>query len=75
MFERISLIAVAGSHTFWSANGYHAHPEVMLSSSYGANAMYMSMTVQTSGWTSVVAGDAPATDRRTGADPHVRCSH
>jgi len=42
MYERISLIAVAGSHGFWSANGYHAHPEIVLPSSYGANAVYMS---------------------------------
>jgi ribosomal protein S18 acetylase RimI-like enzyme len=45
MYERISLIAVAGSETFWSANGYNAHHEVALPKSYGANAVYMSKAV------------------------------
>jgi ribosomal protein S18 acetylase RimI-like enzyme len=44
-YERISLIAVAGSETFWSANGYNAHHEVALPKSYGANAVYMSKAV------------------------------
>ena len=43
--ERISLVAVAGSDTFWSARGYHAHSDVALPSSYGANAVYMSRTI------------------------------
>ncbi|MDX6332640.1 MAG: hypothetical protein QOI83_5025 [Streptomycetaceae bacterium] len=45
MYERISLIAVAGSETFWSANEYKAHHEVALPRSYGANAVYMSKAV------------------------------
>jgi ribosomal protein S18 acetylase RimI-like enzyme len=45
MYERISLIAVAGSETFWSANGYNGHHEVALPKSYGANAVYMSKAV------------------------------
>ena len=45
MYERISLIAVAGSDTFWSANGYHSHPEVSLPKSYGAEAVYMSRAI------------------------------
>ncbi|WP_406277757.1 GNAT family N-acetyltransferase [Embleya sp. NBC_00896] len=43
--ERISLIAVGGSETFWSTNGYKAHHEVELPSSYGPNAVYMSRAV------------------------------
>jgi len=46
MYERISLIAVGGSETFWSANGYDAHHEVALPGSYGTNAVYMSRAVQ-----------------------------
>jgi predicted N-acetyltransferase YhbS len=44
-YERISLVAVAGSHTFWSAHGYRAHPELALLESYGANALYMSRAI------------------------------
>ena len=44
-YERISLVAVAGSDAFWSANGYHAHLELALPKSYGANAVYMSKTI------------------------------
>ncbi|NDZ82249.1 GNAT family N-acetyltransferase [Streptomyces sp. SID10853] len=43
--ERISLISVAGSETFWSANGYAAHRDIALPGSYGANAVYMSKAV------------------------------
>ncbi|WP_405780109.1 GNAT family N-acetyltransferase [Streptomyces sp. NBC_00859] len=43
--ERISLISVAGSETFWSANGYAAHRDVALPGSYGTNAVYMSKAV------------------------------
>lgn len=45
MYKRISLIAVAGSDTFWSANGYRTYPEVVLPSSYGTNSVYMSTTI------------------------------
>lgn len=45
-YEWISLIAVGGSEAFWSANGYHPHPEVTLSSGYGANAVYMSKAIE-----------------------------
>ncbi|MFC5105138.1 hypothetical protein [Kibdelosporangium philippinense] len=44
-YNRISLIAVAGSATFWSANGFQPHPEIALPASYGANAMYMSTAI------------------------------
>jgi ribosomal protein S18 acetylase RimI-like enzyme len=45
MYRRISLVAVGGSNTFWSANGYHAHPELTLPGGYGANALYMSRVI------------------------------
>lgn len=44
-YERISLIAVAGSDTFWSANGFDTHPEVSLPESYGPGAVYMSRSI------------------------------
>jgi ribosomal protein S18 acetylase RimI-like enzyme len=44
-YERISLIAVGGSETFWAANGFHALDEVVLPMSYGKNAVYMSRAV------------------------------
>ncbi|MFG3282990.1 GNAT family N-acetyltransferase [Streptomyces sp. NPDC048111] len=44
-YERISLVAVRGAHVLWAELGYRAHPEVELPSSYGANAVYMSMEV------------------------------
>ncbi|WP_405717124.1 GNAT family N-acetyltransferase [Streptomyces sp. NBC_00046] len=44
-YEGISLIAVSGSDTFWSANGYRAHREVAPPTGYGADAVYMSRTV------------------------------
>ncbi|MFE2377978.1 GNAT family N-acetyltransferase [Streptomyces sp. NPDC059398] len=43
--ERISLVSVAGSEPFWSANGYAAHRDVALPGSYGADAVYMSKAV------------------------------
>jgi ribosomal protein S18 acetylase RimI-like enzyme len=46
MYEQISLVAVAGSDTFWSANGYNAHHEVTLPGSYGMNAVYMSKKIE-----------------------------
>lgn len=44
-YERISLVAVAGSETFWAAQGYRAHREVHLPDSYGTDAVYMSAAV------------------------------
>lgn len=41
-YQRISLVAVGGSDTFWSANGYRAVAEVVLPASYGPDAVYMS---------------------------------
>ncbi|MEU5289654.1 GNAT family N-acetyltransferase [Streptomyces umbrinus] len=45
-YERISLIAVGRSDTFWSARGYTAHPGIT-PGGYGANAVYMSKAVPT----------------------------
>ncbi|GAA2077012.1 GNAT family N-acetyltransferase [Streptomyces albiaxialis] len=44
-YERISLIAVAGSAPFWTARGFRPHREVALPASYGTDATYMSMAV------------------------------
>jgi GNAT superfamily N-acetyltransferase len=44
-YEQISLVAVAGSETFWSANGFTVHPGVKPAGSYGANSVYMSRAV------------------------------
>ncbi|MGW6914787.1 GNAT family N-acetyltransferase [Kitasatospora sp. NPDC054939] len=41
-YERLSLVAVGGSHVLWSPLGYRAHPEVGLPGSYGTDAVYMS---------------------------------
>ncbi|WP_435137214.1 GNAT family N-acetyltransferase [Actinacidiphila sp. bgisy144] len=42
-YDRISLIAVAGSHTFWSANGFAARPGAVDVHGYGPDAVYMTM--------------------------------
>ncbi|HEY3870801.1 MAG TPA: GNAT family N-acetyltransferase [Actinocrinis sp.] len=44
-YEQISLVAVGGSDTFWSAQGYGALPEVALPESYGPKAIYMSRAI------------------------------
>ncbi|MET9360582.1 GNAT family N-acetyltransferase [Streptomyces sp. NPDC006632] len=44
-FRHISMVAVRGAHVVWAPLGYRPHPEVELPSSYGANAVYMSMEV------------------------------
>lgn len=44
-YERISLVAVSGSHTFWAGQGFLGHPEISLPGSYGAEALYMSTTI------------------------------
>jgi GNAT superfamily N-acetyltransferase len=41
-YRRSSLVAVAGSHGFWSGRGYLAHPELALPAGYGPDARYMS---------------------------------
>ncbi|BBB01206.1 hypothetical protein RVR_8490 [Actinacidiphila reveromycinica] len=42
-FDRISLIAVGGSHTFWSAHGFTARPGAVDVHGYGPDAVYMTM--------------------------------
>ncbi|WP_328874473.1 GNAT family N-acetyltransferase [Streptomyces sp. NBC_00287] len=60
-YRRISLIAVGGMETFWSAHGYLTHREVQLPPSYGKNAVYMSTALH----------GAEATTRRKQADVRV----
>ncbi|WP_172381289.1 GNAT family N-acetyltransferase [Streptomyces sp. MNP-20] len=57
-YERISLVAVGGSDTFWSARGFAAHPEVPLPDGYGDGALYMSTALP------VTAPQAPSERRR-----------
>jgi GNAT superfamily N-acetyltransferase len=45
-YGQISLVAVAGTESFWSANGFVGQKGVVPSGSYGANAVYMSRVVQ-----------------------------
>ncbi|MGW3959576.1 GNAT family N-acetyltransferase [Amycolatopsis sp. NPDC005003] len=44
-YERLSLIAVGGAAGFWAAQGFRAHPEVVLPDGYGPDAVYMSRPV------------------------------
>jgi GNAT superfamily N-acetyltransferase len=44
-YERISLVAVAGSAGFWSRRGYRPHPDVAPPAGYGPGAVYMSRAV------------------------------
>lgn len=44
-YTRISLVAVDGATGFWSAQGFHAHPEVALPAGYGPGAVYMARPV------------------------------
>jgi ribosomal protein S18 acetylase RimI-like enzyme len=44
-YERISLVSVGSSGTFWCANGYHPHADIALPASYGPKAMYMSRAI------------------------------
>jgi GNAT superfamily N-acetyltransferase len=48
-FERISLVAVGGSHTFWSAAGFRAHEGAVDSGGYGPDSVYMSLPLRTAG--------------------------
>ena len=49
-YTRISLVAVAGSDTFWAARGFRAHPEVTPHDGYGGTAVYMSTTIGGGAW-------------------------
>lgn len=44
-YEEISLVAVGGSDTFWSANGFTARGAAPLAGGYGADPVYMSRPV------------------------------
>lgn len=44
-YEQISLVAVGGSHTFWSANGFTAHPGIADPGDYGPGSVYMTMAL------------------------------
>ncbi|MFD9907506.1 GNAT family N-acetyltransferase [Streptomyces sp. NPDC059063] len=44
-YERMSLVAIGGSETFWSAQGFQGHREVPLPDGYGTDALYMSAPV------------------------------
>ncbi|WP_446039448.1 GNAT family N-acetyltransferase [Streptomyces sp. SID1121] len=44
-YERMSLIAVNGSDSFWAANGFTARPGVAPTEGYGPGAVYMSRAV------------------------------
>lgn len=44
-YEQISLIAVGGSHTFWSANGFTARDGVVDLRGYGPGSVYMTMAL------------------------------
>ncbi|MDX3224880.1 GNAT family N-acetyltransferase [Streptomyces sp. ME19-01-6] len=41
-YEQISLVAVGGSATYWSARGFTAHQEVVPPDGYGPDVIYMS---------------------------------
>lgn len=44
-YDRISLVAVAGSDTFWSAKGFRPDVRVEVPGGYGENAVYMSKSI------------------------------
>jgi GNAT superfamily N-acetyltransferase len=44
-YERVSLVAVGGTETFWSAAGFVADESVVPSAGYGPSAVYMSRAV------------------------------
>ncbi|MFF6809277.1 GNAT family N-acetyltransferase [Streptomyces sp. NPDC012403] len=45
-YERISLVAVGGTESFWSGHGYRPEPGVEVHGGYGDGAVYMSCPVQ-----------------------------
>lgn len=45
-YERISLVAVGGTESFWAGHGYRPEPGVELHGSYGDGAAYMSCPVE-----------------------------
>ncbi|QEV16714.1 GNAT family N-acetyltransferase [Streptomyces alboniger] len=59
-YEQISLVAVGGSETFWSARGFTTGRGAVPPAGYGPTAVYMSMTVP--------AGPAPRRETEKWAD-------
>jgi GNAT superfamily N-acetyltransferase len=59
-FERISLVAVGGSETFWAAHGFSARPGPPPPGGYGPDPVYMSLPVRAA----VPAGPAPVPSGR-----------
>ncbi|GAA2341112.1 GNAT family N-acetyltransferase [Streptomyces kunmingensis] len=48
-YDRVSLVSVGGTEAFWSARGFTPHPGVVApGGEYGANAVYMSLSLKTS---------------------------
>jgi GNAT superfamily N-acetyltransferase len=45
-YEQISLVAVGGSDTFWSANGFTARDGIADPAGYGPDSVYMTMTLE-----------------------------
>jgi GNAT superfamily N-acetyltransferase len=62
-YEQISLVAVGGSQTFWSANGFADRPGVVNSESYGPTSTYMSRALTSD----QIGGPTPAGSLLSGA--------
>lgn len=45
-YEQISLVSVGGSDGFWSARGFRSRPEVAVTSQYGPDARYMTLSLE-----------------------------
>ncbi|WP_428956405.1 GNAT family N-acetyltransferase [Streptomyces sp. cg35] len=48
-YDHVSLVSVGGTEAFWSARGFTPHPGVVTPGEYGANAVYMSLSLEVSG--------------------------
>ncbi|PJN39676.1 GNAT family N-acetyltransferase [Streptomyces sp. CB02959] len=65
-YEQISLVAVAGSESFWGANGFAPHHGVVPPGAYGGQAVYMSRPVRAGR----AEGPEPAGAASPGPAPH-----
>ncbi|MGG2464486.1 GNAT family N-acetyltransferase [Streptomyces sp. RGM 3693] len=65
-YEQISLVAVAGSETFWGANGFAPYHGVVPPGAYGGQAVYMSRPVRADR----ADGPRPAGAALRGPAPH-----
>lgn len=45
-YEQISLVAVGGSDSFWSARGFRPRPEVAVTAQYGPDAKYLTLSLE-----------------------------